>query len=158
MSINFRVADLIKAAEAAIKSENEQVAAREKAIDAEYNGQITEWMKKHKSTVVAVRNYLSECIKANKAPLASELKHHADVDRRGSYGYLSDISLERKSRNTIANSGRYPAIKRKTEDYNALIALLKASSDETVNANQLKLIGFKNLTELFQAVSLGAGK
>lgn len=154
MTIEFKTADLIAAAQ--------KVIDRKGAAEAEYKAAVAqakaahraEWLQTNTAVVRALRDYLSACLRNGAAPDPAEIKKRVGTDRYGNtvskhwiYDGFSDGDVPRPA-------GLYS----NTHELPGLIELLKAHTGDTVTANQLRNLGFKSssVTDLFRDVAAAA--
>ena len=154
MPVTFKVDALIDAADAAVKSGTAAEATYQKAI-AEYRKQ-----KIAESDVIpnirALRDELSAFLKTKRAPVYADAQRFKKAARSDyiSHLYTSDVSDSDVRNNVPRPQGWMPS--GTLDSYRGLIQMLKANTEPTITANQLKLFGYDKLEPLFRQAALNS--
>lgn len=153
MSITFKTQSLITAAYQALKNYERDRAAWERKKTKFVADHRAAWVGEKRPQVIALRDALTKALKANAvveydsiADVASKIRSHG----------LSYICYSPPSPYEIGQEiGSRPGI---PTGFQGLIELLKAHTGDTITANQLKLLGYTNLTGLFNAAVKAGGE
>lgn len=152
MSLVFTKKSLVDAADKAIKKRQHEVAEWQKKIDAVRSERAREWNDTRRDRIVALRNTLTRELKSSGPIMIGAIrKDFPNVH------YLSDLFYCGPSDHELKEKvGRRPD-ESEVEKYLGLIDLMKAHTGDTISANQLKVLGYTNLTALFNAAVRAGG-
>jgi hypothetical protein len=157
MSVTFNRAELIKVAEAALK---EHVGAQEA-----YQNRRAQFRKRHEADAVErtrenardLRDTLSKALRRGGVVTYKEVRTAMGDDYIRNVFYMppDDYVVTREMETEGLPKGRLnPAEVTETQ---ALLKVLKAAEGDTVSANELKLLGLKNLGPIFIAAAKAKG-
>ncbi|SKX79839.1 Uncharacterised protein [Mycobacteroides abscessus subsp. bolletii] len=146
MSLVFSKKSLIDAAGRAIKNREQAIAAWQKQVDDVKAEHARKWNEQGRERTVILRNILTRELKtAGPVPLSAIRKELPDAQ------YLSDLFYSGMAEYELNKKvGRKPDAS-VIEKYRGLIELMKAHTGETISANQLRLLGYTKLAEIFNA-------
>ncbi|QBI96414.1 hypothetical protein SEA_DONNY_56 [Mycobacterium phage Donny] len=150
MSVTFKTQSLIDAAESVIKLHDEAVAEWKRQTDAHQANHRDQWWEDNRERVTALRNYLTRSLKNDTPPTNREANRIMNT----SSGYVQffvpvgEPNGDKPDGYHVRNLG----------DLVGLVAMLKAHTGETISANELKLVGYDRLTQLFQLAAAAGGR
>ncbi|AKF14625.1 hypothetical protein AVJ28_gp56 [Mycobacterium phage Baee] len=150
MSVTFKTQSLIDAAESVIKLHEDAVAEWERQTAAHQAQHRDQWWENNRDRVTALKNYLTRCIK-NDTPPTSKEAERLMASRSGYVQFFvptGEPSGDKPDGYFVRNLG----------DLAGLVAMLKAHTGETISANELKLVGYDRLTQLFQLAAAAGGR
>ncbi|AXN53328.1 hypothetical protein PBI_THONKO_56 [Mycobacterium phage Thonko] len=153
MSVTFNRAQLIKVAEAALSAHDTAQAKYAEACEAYRADHAVEHF--NHSEVAKLRDYLSKRLrKAGAAPVSrAEVRSALGVSDVENIFYqpVDDYVVKR-------NVEAPPKLLSPAEvtETRALLQVLKSATGDTVSANELKLLGLKNLAPVFTAAAQAA--
>lgn len=144
MSLVFTKKSLITAAEKAIKNRQHEILAWQKRVNDVQAEHARAWNESNRDRLVALRNTITRELKTS-GPITIDAvrKDFPKVHYLSELFYCGPSDYELKDK-----VGRRPD-ESDIEKYRGLIDLMKAHTGETISANQLKVLGYTKLTELF---------
>ncbi|SKT21324.1 hypothetical protein [Mycobacteroides abscessus] len=146
MSLVFTKKSLITAAEKAIKNRQHEILAWQKRVDNVRAEHARTWNEKGRDRIVALRNAITRELKSSgPVTIGAIRKDLPNIHSLSDLFYCGPSDYELKEK-----VGRRPD-ESDVEKYRGLIDLMKAHTGDTISANQLKLLGYTKLTELFNA-------
>lgn len=154
MSVTFNRAQLIEVATAAIVAHDAAKADYTAAVDKFNADHLTEW--KAKNNLRRLRDYLSAQIKKGSAPTIYEARQAVSDG-----GDLEKLFYREPDTYQIRDGVQKPKgllTPAEVVEIGALLKVLGAATGDTVSANELKLLGLKNLAPVFTAAAQEAGK
>lgn len=146
MSLVFTTKSLIAAAENAIKNHNADLAEWERKRESFLAEHRAEWTATKRDRLIDFRNNLSGAIKSGKVVDRQSLRRLSRVSDIEDLFYVEPDSY-RITKHEIGDKPNGGDL----ASHRGLIALLKAHTGDTISANQLKVLGYTNLTALFNA-------
>ncbi|AGT12790.1 hypothetical protein PHELEMICH_53 [Mycobacterium phage Phelemich] len=150
MSVTFKTQALIDAAESVIALHDEAVAEWERKTAAHQARHRDLWWENNRERVTALRNYLTRSLKNDTPPTNKE----ANRLMATTSGYVQffvptgEPSGDKPDGYYVKNLGDLPG----------LVAMLQAHTGDTISANELKLVGYDRLTQLFQLAAAAGGR
>lgn len=150
MSVTFNRAALARAAKAALDEDAKVRIAYIKACDKYRAGHATNWNKR--GQLKSVRDHLTKVL-AKPAPITlGEVRKAAGIG----LGSLDDLFYRPASDYEVERNVEKPKgllSSAQILEIRALQAVLEAATGDTISANELKLLGLKNLAPVFAAAS-----
>lgn len=150
MSMTFSTSALIEAAEKVLKQHRDAVEQWQRQTAAYQAEHRDTWWSENHDKIVALRNYLTRCLKNNTPPDQSEACRLM-ASRNGYISFYSspgEPGGDKPAGYYVRNVGSLPG----------LVAMLKAHTGETISANELKLVGYDKLTDLFTLAAAAGGR
>lgn len=152
MPVTFNVETLITAATDAVS-----VGAK---AESNYQKAVAEYRKRKEAesdvtgNIRALRDGLSAFLKTSKAATYADAQRFKKAARSDyiSHLYTSDVSDSDVRNNVPRPQGWMPS--GTLDSYRGLIQMLKAHTEPTITANQLKLFGYGKLKPLFRQAAL----
>lgn len=142
-TVLFNTQELIESAQKVIDAKKVAEDDYERRRTNYYERHLTDWKIQKTRNVRKMRDYLTKCLRADKAPIMKEIdrllgpaRYRNNVDDRYIYEKPSIINVE-KGQAVYGDPER---------DLEALVAMLKAHQGAQVSASQLRGLGFKSRT------------
>lgn len=152
MPVTFDVNALISATESAVRAGD--------AAQRQYEKDAAEYRKRKAAendvlpNIRALRDELSAFLKTRRVPLHADAQRFKKAARQD---YLSSLYTSELSDHDVRNNvpkpkGWWPSST--LDSWRGLIMMLKAHTEPTITANQLKLFGYDKLEPLFRQAAL----
>lgn len=148
MTVTFSVAGLTKAATAALAQHNKITTDYLKACNDYRMNHAAERTAETRRRATALRDELTKALK-KAGPVRVE---QVPSIRRSSY--VTDVFYQPPGDSTVKQNVARPAgllTPAEAAETKALLAVLSAATGDTISANELKLLGLKNLAPVFIA-------
>lgn len=157
MSITFNKAQLERVAKQAIVVHNKAQADYAAAVEAYKQKYAIEHAKEYRERIKSLRDFLSAAIRRGGVIYRNDVRKAVGGINDIEYlFYRGDPESYEISKNVTTPQGWLsPAQLIETR---ALIAVLSAASGDTITANELKLLGLKNLAPIFTAAAQDAAR
>jgi len=153
MSLVFTKKSLINAAEKAIKNREGEINEWQKKIDTFRVEHARTWNDKNRERLVTLRNVLTRELKlTGPVTMAAINKDVPNV------GYLSDLFYFGPGDYELNQKAGHKPNESVIATYQGLIELMQAHTGDTISANQLKVLGYTNLTALFNDAVRAGGE
>lgn len=153
MTITFRTDALITAAQSAIDAYDADKATYDAEVDTYLAAHRYHWVANNRGDVRRLRDALTKALKSGGV---IDLQGTRKAVNGGSD--LENLFYQPPTDYQIGNAvGRNPS-EHGLRGYRGLIELLKAHTEDTITASQLKVIGYSDLTALFTAAVRNGGE
>jgi hypothetical protein len=152
MPVTFKTDALIAAAKEALSGHDKADKIYQAECDAYRADKIADQDKLPQ--LRELRDELSAFLKLKRQPTRDDARRFKAAARED---YLSHLFVQGLSDIDVRNNVSRPAgwlVSAKVASYQGLIKLLEAHTDDTITANQLKLLGYDNLEMLFRLAAM----
>lgn len=150
MTVTFNRAHLAQVSATALANHDKAKSRQQGAIEVWKIERATKHRVNYRERTIRLRNMLTSALKANKTPTRQEARDYVGISDIENLFYTPPNDYDVQRDVPKADGLLSPA---EVTEIRALQAVLDAAAGDTITANELKLLGLKNLAPVFIAAA-----